>query len=52
MANSRRNAHSRWMRIIEGVRKYAAEQGNTKEALKRGMRAKSKEFAAKGAEKL
>jgi phosphomethylpyrimidine synthase len=39
------------MKITEDVRKYAAEQGVTEEeALKKGMEAKSKEFAEKGAE--
>jgi len=37
--------------IAEDVRKYAAEQGIAEEeALAKGMEAKSKEFAAKGAE--
>jgi phosphomethylpyrimidine synthase len=39
------------MKITEDVRKYAAEQGIAEEeALKKGMEAKSKEFAEKGAE--
>jgi phosphomethylpyrimidine synthase len=38
------------MRITEDVRKYAAEQGIAEEeALKKGMEAKSKEFAFNGA---
>lgn len=39
------------MKITEDVRKYAAEQGvKEEEALKKGMREKSKEFTEKGAE--
>ena len=39
------------MKITEDVRKYAAEQGIAEEeALKKGMEAKSKEFAEKGSE--
>ena len=39
------------MKITEDVRKYAAEQGIAEEeALKKGMEAKSKEFADKGSE--
>lgn len=39
------------MRIIESVRKYAAEQGLSEDAvLKKGTEAKSKEFVEKGAE--
>jgi phosphomethylpyrimidine synthase len=39
------------MKITEDVRKYAAEQGIAdKEALQKGMEAKSKEFVEKGAE--
>jgi phosphomethylpyrimidine synthase len=39
------------MKITEDVRRYAADQGVSKEeALKRGMEAKSKEFVEKGAE--
>jgi phosphomethylpyrimidine synthase len=39
------------MKITEGVQKYAAEQGIAeKEALPKGMTAKSEEFADKGAE--
>jgi phosphomethylpyrimidine synthase len=39
------------MKITEDVRKYAAEQGIAKEeALRKGLEAKSKEFAEKGAE--
>jgi phosphomethylpyrimidine synthase len=39
------------MKIIEDVRKYAAEQGIAEEeALKQGMEEKSKEFAEKGNE--
>ncbi len=39
------------MKITEDVRKYAAEQGIAEEeALKRGMKEKSKEFVEKGAE--
>jgi len=39
------------MKITEDVRKYAAEQGIAEEeALKKGMEAKSKEFAKKGNE--
>jgi hypothetical protein len=39
------------VKITEDVRKYAAEQGIAEEeALNRGMEAKSKEFAEKGAE--
>jgi phosphomethylpyrimidine synthase len=39
------------MKITEDVRKYAAEQGIAEEeALKKGMEAKSKEFAEKGNE--
>ena len=39
------------MKITEGVRKYAAEQGiSEEEALQRGMEEKSKEFVEAGAE--
>jgi len=39
------------MKITDDVRQYAAEQGIAEqEALKQGMKAKSKEFVAKGAE--
>jgi phosphomethylpyrimidine synthase len=39
------------MKITEDVRKYAAQQGlKQEEALEKGMREKSKEFAEKGAE--
>jgi len=39
------------MKITEDVRKYAAEQGIAEEeALKKGMKEKSKEFVEKGAE--
>jgi phosphomethylpyrimidine synthase len=39
------------MKITEDVRKYAAELGIAeKEALKKGMEAKSKQFVEKGAE--
>ena len=39
------------MKNTEDLRKYAAEQGIAeKEALKRAMEAKSKEFVLKGAE--
>jgi phosphomethylpyrimidine synthase len=39
------------MKITEDVRKYAAEQGIAgKEALKKGMEEKSKEFVEKGSE--
>jgi phosphomethylpyrimidine synthase len=39
------------MKRTEDVRKYAAEQGvSDEEALKRGMKEKSKEFVEKGAE--
>jgi phosphomethylpyrimidine synthase len=39
------------MKITEGVRKYAAEQGLTEsEALESGMGEKRKEFLEKGAE--
>ena len=39
------------MKITEDVRKYAAEQAiSEKEALKKGMEEKSKEFVEKGAE--
>lgn len=46
-----KSAHSCSMRIIESVRKYAAEQGLSEDAvLKKGTEAKSKEFVEKGAE--
>ncbi len=39
------------MKITEDVRKYAAEQGvSEREALRKGMREKSREFAEKGSE--
>jgi phosphomethylpyrimidine synthase len=39
------------MKITEDVRKYAAQQGlKQEEALEKGMKKKSKEFAEKGAE--
>ena len=39
------------MKITEDVRKYALEQGvKEEEALKKGMREKSREFVEKGAE--
>jgi phosphomethylpyrimidine synthase len=39
------------MKITEDVRKYAAQQGlKQEEALEKGMKEKSKEFAEKGAE--
>jgi phosphomethylpyrimidine synthase len=38
------------MKITENVRKYAAEQAISEEALKKGMEQKSKEFVEKGAE--
>jgi phosphomethylpyrimidine synthase len=39
------------MRIMEGLRKYAAKQAIAdEEALKKGMAEKSKEFVEKGAE--
>ena len=51
MAKSTRNTHPSSMKIIEDVRKYAAESGVTDQAsLKKGMEAKSKEFVEKGAE--
>jgi phosphomethylpyrimidine synthase len=39
------------MKITEDVRKYAAEQGLAEEeALKKGLKEKSREFAEKGSE--
>ena len=39
------------MKITEDVRKYAAQQGiSENEALERGLKEKSAEFAVKGAE--
>jgi phosphomethylpyrimidine synthase len=39
------------MKITEGVRKYAAEQGvSEQEALQKGMEEKSREFTEKGSE--
>ena len=38
------------MKITEDVRKYAAEQGMTEEAIKQGLEQKATEFVEKGSE--
>jgi len=51
MVNDTNSRHPRAMKSTEAVRKYAAEQGIAEEeALKNGLKEKSKEFVEKGAE--
>ena len=46
-----RGSHFCSMKLMEDVRKYAAEHGVSEEdALQKGMEEKSKEFVEKGAE--
>jgi hypothetical protein len=51
LANGAKCAHSCTVKIIEDIRKYAAEQSLTEdEALKKDAQAKSKTFVENGAE--